>query len=378
MFHRPTISGIRLDAAGLIALADLKTIARRTALIGSASFLDVLYLSPGIHCQQDASEINGGEYPLTGAMHSAGGWVFRVENPATVSFLQGVGKSGHLTTVRVSKETKEGTLGLFGELLRTEFWASILFLIGVVTSVVVIVLLVTVFRDWWALGVLGMLMGARVLNVCVIKLRQDKHGFKGSKEGNVEGDLLVILSQDRWVRMRGGVDDIKEVTAGQWLREPETLESFAVSFATLLVYCSAALAGNTTTAGSLLLACLLLFSAGILGLANAATHSLHMFGRMVTVEDEPLRYERRLTMVKDMIQETRHTEWALRMSMITEPEVADLKKAIERGRCNNDTYPHVTYCSFQIRKRRQYKRQQEHKTWPRSSIVVPAAIPRFH
>ncbi|EKM56397.1 uncharacterized protein PHACADRAFT_194016 [Phanerochaete carnosa HHB-10118-sp] len=321
---RPTIGGIRLGAAGLVALANRKTIARRTALIGSASFLDVLLLSPGIHCQQEAAEINGGEYPLTGAMHSAAGWIFRIEIPATF---------------RV-----EGSFGLFGELLRIEFWASILFLIGITASIVAIVLLVAVFRDWWALGVLGMLMLARVLNACVIKLRHDKYGFKGKKEGNSPCDFLIILSQDRWVRMRGGVDDIKEVAAG--LREPGTLESFAVTFAKMPVYCSAALAGNTTTAGSLLLACLLLFSAGILGLSNAAMHSLHMLGRIVSVEGKPVRYEHRLSMVRDMIQETKHTEWTLRMSMITESEVVELKRAIERGRCNDDTRVHVTYCSF--------------------------------
>ena len=45
MFTKFAIGGIQLDAAGLVALADLDTIARRTALIGSASFLDVLHRS---------------------------------------------------------------------------------------------------------------------------------------------------------------------------------------------------------------------------------------------------------------------------------------------------------------------------------------------
>ncbi|EKM56384.1 uncharacterized protein PHACADRAFT_183079 [Phanerochaete carnosa HHB-10118-sp] len=313
MFHKGPLGFLRLDAAGLIALADLKSIARRTALIGSASVLDVLYLAPGIHRQQDAAEISGGEYPQAGTMHKPNCSTFRIENPATVSFLQSVGKPGHLTTIRVSRETTH-RFGLFGELFRSEFWASVLFLFGIAAAITVIVLL-GVIQDWWALGVLGMLMLARVLN--------DKYGFKGhlKKAGDPQSDIMIDLSQCRWIRMRGGVIDIKQVTAGQWMREPEAVESFAVSFGTLLVYGSAAVAGNTTTVGSLLVGCLLLFNAGVLGLANAATHSLHIFDRVVAVEGEPVRYERRLDMVRHMIRETKHSGWALRMGMITEPEL---------------------------------------------------------
>lgn len=300
MFTKASIGGIHLDAAGLVALADLDTIARRTSLIGSASFLDVLYLAPGIHCQQKASEINGGEYPMAGAMHN--GYVFRIENPATVSYLQRIGKPGHLTTVAVSEELPMDWAGLIGELLRTEKLATLLFFIGLTANIVVIALLGSI-RDWWALGVLGMLMLARLVNVVVIKLRQDKNGFKGAKESKQRCDLLVLLSQDRWVRMTGDVNDIKAVTAGQWLRESEKPESFAVSFGTLLVYGSAALAGNASTIGSLLTAVLLLVSVGVLGLVNAATKSLHMFNRRVTIAEKPKRYSRRLKMVAALLEE---------------------------------------------------------------------------
>ena len=56
------LPNISLDAAGLLALADLSTIADRTALTGGASFLDALVLCPGIHRQQTATELNKGEY----------------------------------------------------------------------------------------------------------------------------------------------------------------------------------------------------------------------------------------------------------------------------------------------------------------------------
>ena len=65
------------DAAGLIALADLDTIARRTVLTGTAVYLDALVLCPGTHRQQTASELNGGELPPTAALTT--GYVFRVK-----------------------------------------------------------------------------------------------------------------------------------------------------------------------------------------------------------------------------------------------------------------------------------------------------------
>ena len=40
----------------------------------------------------------------------------------------------------------------------------------------------------------------------------------------MKGDLLVLLSQDRWVRIRGLVDDIKPIVSGAWLRDATTLE----------------------------------------------------------------------------------------------------------------------------------------------------------
>lgn len=102
--NRQSITAISLDAAGVIALADLTTIAERTALTGSASLLDILLLTPGIHLQQKASEINGGELPSTGAMTS--GFVFRVENQATVAYLQKIGRTGSLVTVQVEQNPR--------------------------------------------------------------------------------------------------------------------------------------------------------------------------------------------------------------------------------------------------------------------------------
>jgi hypothetical protein len=161
-----------------------------------------------------------------------------------------------------------------------------------------------------------MLMLARFINVVIIK-RRSRIGWKGAREEGY-GDLLVLLSQDRWVRMRGMIDDLKGVTAGQWLRDEHPLESCCISLTTILVFASAALTGNVSTIGGVLIAGLLLVSAGLLGLCNALTSSLHMFGRTVSVsQDVPAKaYGRRLELANELIKETGRDDWAVAMGMI--------------------------------------------------------------
>ena len=63
---------VSLDAAGLVALADIQVVAQRTAYTGTSALLDTLVLCPGLHRQQTAPNLNGGEYPAVGAMTSGG------------------------------------------------------------------------------------------------------------------------------------------------------------------------------------------------------------------------------------------------------------------------------------------------------------------
>ena len=319
MFGKETkdkIHGIELDAAGLVALADLKTIQNRTALTGTSSYSDLLFVAPGIHCQQEAEKVNGGEYPITGQLNG-GHYVFRVENQATVFWLQSVGETGHLVDVYVGRPSTDSP-ALRHSLHRGDIVPSILYAIGISMTITVAVLL-GVVQDWWGFGVLWMLIIARVINVIVIK-RRSQQGWKGGiEEDHIESDLLIVLSQDRWVRMRGLENDVKAVTAGCWLRDMTPVEEFATSVATVLVYASAALAGNSSTMGSLMLALLLLISAGLLAVANSKTKQLHMFGRTVEVRGEPKPYKRRRLMVDELIAETGNNDWAVNMDLIPRP-----------------------------------------------------------
>lgn len=315
------ITGIELDSAGLVALADLSTIKQRTALMGSASIFDVLLLAPGIHTQQESTSVNGGELPTAAAMTN--GYVFRIENPATVNYLQKVGETGHLVTVQVDNHEKRTTvMRHLSHLYIGGFVPSLLYALGITLSVASIVVL-AVFQDFWAMGVLLMLLGARALNTIVV-IRRAAMGWKGAPEPGVQGDLLILLSQDRWIRMQGFVDDIKAVTAGHWLREQTPQEGFASAFAMLLVYASAALAINATTWGSLIIAVLLLISAALLEVCNSLTRDMHVFGRRVSVSVPAKNYGRRLDMVKDLVHQTGQHAWAVKMDLVSEENIQKL------------------------------------------------------
>ena len=310
------IEGLSLDVSGLIALADLTTIAEQTALNGTSGFLDSFTLCPGIHRQQHAVKLNGGELPPTAALTS--GYVFRVENQATVFYLQKVGIPGHLVTVTV-KEISDKRIGAAGSLyalISSMTVANLLHATPVFMTLAALVFTVLV-NDWWALVVLLTLISARTLNTIVIR-RRSVPGWRGVKEPGVKGDLLVLLSQDRWIRLQGQVDALKAVTAGQWLKDMTFFESSLAAIATLLVYINAIFTSNATQTGKIILGVLLLLSPAILAVGNERTKSLHMHGCIVKAQGEPKKYARRLDLARELIEYTGRDDWAIRLGMINQ------------------------------------------------------------
>ncbi|TQN64501.1 hypothetical protein CSHISOI_10923 [Colletotrichum shisoi] len=79
LLSKKPIPGLSLSAAGLVALADLRTVANRTALKGTSSWLDALVLAPGLHYQQAADGVvgnssgGGGGGGVTAATFGTGG-----------------------------------------------------------------------------------------------------------------------------------------------------------------------------------------------------------------------------------------------------------------------------------------------------------------
>lgn len=310
------IEGLSLDATGLIALADLTTIAKQTALNGTPGFLDPFTLCPGIHRQQHAVELNRGELPATAALTS--GYIFRVENQATVFYLQKVGVSGHLVTVTVKKfsDKNSGAVGSLYALISVISTGNLLYAAPVLLTLTALVFTI-LMNDWWAMAVLLIFVCARTLNTIVIR-RRSVSGWKGVKEPGVKGDLLVLLSQDRWIRLQGQVDALKAVTAGQWLRDMTFFESSLAAIATLLIYINAIVTSNATQMGQIIIGVLLLLSAAVLAVGNERRDSLHMHGCIVKAQGEPKKYARRLDLARELIEYTGRDDWAIRLGMINQ------------------------------------------------------------
>lgn len=320
-----------LDAAGLLALADLTIIAQRTALTGTASLLDSFVLCPGIHRQQDACELNRGELPPTAALTT--GYVFRVENQATSWYLKRMGHTGHLVTMHV-REIRSPKLierisnHLFHPTKRT--LAMILYTTCYLLTAVSIAVMAKL-QDWWGLAVLLLLIIARLLNIIVVQQRVVMM-WKGVSEPGVNGDLLVLHSQDRWLRLQGPVDCLKAVTAGQWMRDPNFKESSAIAIATVLVYLDAAVASNATQTGKIVLIALLLLSAGLVGLANSLAQDLHMAKYSISQHGTARAYERRLDLAHELVEETGREDWAIRLGMIGKPRDDEVHGNLSPGK----------------------------------------------
>lgn len=309
------LQNVSLDAAGLVAIAEITAVAQRTILTGTSIYSDSLILCPGLHRQQSAPELNGGEYPAAAAMTT--GYVFRVENSATVSFLQRHGETGHLVTVEVlpCEENKAVSCKLKMKELAPHifYWSSAALSPAVLAFFLYI-------REWWGVFCLLVLIFARLLNVFVIRRRARDVGWKGASEPGVNGDLLILMSGDCWIRMQGSVDDLKAVTSGKWLRERTMAEDCLTALATVLVYVNTALVSNIDTLGELILLILFVLSAALLFLANITTTEMNMYGRRIRVKGKAKKYYRRKDMADELVQASGRKDWAKRLGMIVDGE----------------------------------------------------------
>jgi hypothetical protein len=321
----PTFS---VSLAPILALADFTLISLRTIQTGTSSVLDAWVLCPGLHKQSAASTLHEGEYPATAALTT--GYVFRTENQAMVHFLQRVGVTGSLVTLSVKEyEPLSPTLEfLFGPG-------------GIDASHVIAVVLTTnvldackSIGDSWARACLYMMIASRVLNIIAIRRRLAPE-WHGAREAGVRGDLLVLLSQDRWIRIQGLVDDLKAVTSGQWLRDQTWMEQCLVDSGTFLVYAAVVVGSNASQKGAVMIAALLLTSSVLLGISNLiggrklskfwrGGRRFWMHGRVVEVVGEPKKYKRRRILADELIEETGRDDWAVQMGMIPGKEKGGL------------------------------------------------------
>ncbi|KAL8387130.1 hypothetical protein RB595_010135 [Gaeumannomyces hyphopodioides] len=224
------------------------------------------------------------------------------------------------------------------ELVVPDFgWLShLLYLMGPLLTLGAIALLVLI-HDWWALGCVCALMLSRLLNIWVIKQRaarkaaphplaappsrhpsttsssavssstsasqqrrqQRRHSRQQQQQQQQQAaapdhghdqppsdalvSLLVALPGGREVCLRGTAADLAGAAGAAWLRAKTHVEGYLEAAAKLCVYLVAAVSGNWTQAGALVVMLLLLVSAALLALSNAHATRLDVAGGYVAV-----------------------------------------------------------------------------------------------
>lgn len=191
-------NNVSLSASGLLALADLSTIARRTALTGNASWFDAFVLAPGIHYQQRCETLNDGQHVIktpTTIRNSTTGQEHEVTNQAMLDYLHRVGAAfapsrGVTLAIKSSSDPKSAAANAASSLglkalsrlfshLRAEaaergyrstilsplLYASVPLMTAVASGLMIAI------KDWWGCAILAMLMIARLLNIFIIRRR---------------------------------------------------------------------------------------------------------------------------------------------------------------------------------------------------------------
>ncbi|KAK8024163.1 hypothetical protein PG993_012229 [Apiospora rasikravindrae] len=190
-----------VSAGGVIALADLSTIAQRTAIAGGASWLDTLLLAPGLHYQQAADALansgssgmdnTGGSSPSYSAieqLREGKTSTYNITNPATVRYLQRMAaaaqRDGYPVIVDVGtlpeRRYWSGGRGRRSVGQRANIWkdqpadlgwvSHLLYLASPILTIAAFVFMI-LLQEWWGVGLLLALMLSRVLNIWVIKQR---------------------------------------------------------------------------------------------------------------------------------------------------------------------------------------------------------------
>lgn len=97
-------------------------------------------------------------------------------------------------------------------------------------------------------------------------------------------EWLVSLGDGQaTVKLRGTADDVRAVTADAWLRRKTAVEGYLEAAAKLIVFLVAAVSGNMTQAGAIVMMALLLTTAGLLALSNANAKAYRINGRTTSV-----------------------------------------------------------------------------------------------
>ncbi|KAH7161223.1 hypothetical protein EDB81DRAFT_337228 [Dactylonectria macrodidyma] len=301
------IPDLKLSASGLLALADLRTVAHRTALTGGSSWLDALVLAPGLHYQQACDWLDR-ETPV-GLMALGGADArYDIKNVVTLNYLMGLCRQGPkgLVTIDVGSVAAWQVGKRVRRVLRKRRkiadeeddkyldisppnldWVShLLYLISPCLTVASITFMV-LFEDWWGVSIILALIASRILNIWAIKHRTEPHALNPTPMMAPDRGITVYridLGGGHVVRLRGLDTDLQALTTQVWLRAQSHLDGYLEAAAKLIVYLVAALSGNMTQAGAIILVGLLVSSAALLGLSNAHASGFRVHGRYAVPE----------------------------------------------------------------------------------------------
>ncbi|EXJ89767.1 hypothetical protein A1O3_02834 [Capronia epimyces CBS 606.96] len=275
-----------------------------TALNGRPRYLDSFLFCLGMQTPLSPNTLNAGEYPACAALTN--GHVFRVENQATVMYLQRLARTGHLLTLEVGYGSPQRENRPLVYAPASALLSSLIFH-GTIDPYVLITILI--------------LLSSRLLSIASLRARTAP-SWHGASEPGVQGDLLVLLAEDGWIRLKGAVDDLKAVTSGSWLsRRPHNprLADAMDWTARLLVYFSIVVLANASDQGKMGLAVSILLGHASLALVNARTEQLAMNDRIIKVSQLPgsvKKYSRRLEMAEDLVKEVGRSDFAVRLGII--------------------------------------------------------------
>ncbi|KAG5984570.1 hypothetical protein E4U55_004226 [Claviceps digitariae] len=316
---------LSLSAAGLLALADLDTVAQRTRLTGGSSWLDVFVLAPGLHYQQAVDALGRKETPTpyrgitNAALAQYLGRLGGREAGSVLTLHVGAATGPSRYTGRKNEKKNNGTSWMSSirraftsssssssssmEACETDWFSHLLYL-GTPALTLTAGIFMTLLQDWCGLSFMAALMLSRGLNIWSIKQRT-RHACPSSSSAAARAaeeyaaatattsfekakhapppptPHTIDLDDGSRIILHGSEADVRAVTTQMWLRRQTVTESYLEATAKMLVYLVAAFSGNQTQAGSMVLMALLLSSAGLLALSNAHASGMQMNGRRV-------------------------------------------------------------------------------------------------
>lgn len=292
MLLKTPIPGFSISSSGVLALADLSTIAQRTALTGTSSWWDVLVLAPGIHYQQSAETLgdlsNGSQAEVT---NLGTGAVRRVTNTATIHYLKRIGAKNNTVTLDVGRGNQHGKdkrgppfgprAVIFQPSDPSSKLSALLYVLSPLLTITAISIMIAA-EDWWGIAEIVALMLARGLNIWVIQNRT-KDEPPVSDDPNIHENWWIIIDGDHYICVRGLKHDLEAITTGSWMRKKSNIDGYLEGTAKMIVYLVAVMSGNMSQTGDIVLIVLLLTSAGLLALSNAKSNTFNMNGRTASV-----------------------------------------------------------------------------------------------